>query len=126
MKALFLTAMLVGSLISPSGQDTVARLDGDTLKINTSTLCQSRGYKSKTPLEVSFRDGRIVKITPLRNYESPGYFRRVRIKLFPKLIGLSAKDVAKNDVDAVSGATYSSQAVIDNVRAAAQYYRKNK
>ena len=42
------------------------------------------------------------------------------------VIGKKAKDARNMQVDAVSGATYSSKAVIKNVHLALDYYQKNK
>ncbi len=39
---------------------------------------------------------------------------------------MKIKDVETNNVDAVTGATFTSKAVIDNVKAAVKYFKENK
>ena len=46
--------------------------------------------------------------------------------LIAKYVGMKIKDVETNNVDAVTGATFTSKAVIDNVKAAVKYFKENK
>lgn len=90
----------------------------DTLVINTTAMGKDiEGFKGATPLEIKVAGGKVVAIKALPNKETPGYFRMVQESdIFTKPIGLSVNDVLKLDLDAVSGATYSSKAVIKNLR----------
>ena len=64
-------------------------------------------------------NGRIVYIKALQNTETPAYFNLVKESgLFERLNGLTVEEALATDLDAVSGATYSSEAVIGNIRAA--------
>ena len=75
------------------------------------------GFKGATPLEIKVAGGKVVAIKALPNKETPGYFRMVQESdIFTKPIGLSVNDALKLELDAVSGATYSSKAVIKNLR----------
>lgn len=96
---------------------------GDTLVINTTQLTPDvRGYGGTTPLEMKILEGRIVQVAPLPNAESPGFFDRLaQAGLWQSWDGLTPAEAASLQVDAVSGATYSSRAVLQNVAAAAQY-----
>ncbi|MBO5633862.1 MAG: FMN-binding protein [Bacteroidales bacterium] len=88
-----------------------------TIVINTTTLCNNvEGFMGPTPVEIRIRKDTIADITPLANDETPGYFYEAA-KLLKKWIGLTPAKGLDLEVDAVSGATFSSNALIENVRA---------
>lgn len=91
---------------------------GDTLVVNTTAMAQDViGFNDRTPLEIKLVDGVIVGIKALPNKESPGYFRRVvSSAIFTSPIGKTPQQVLQMHFDAVTGATYSSEAVIENLR----------
>ncbi len=97
-----------------------------TFTITTTELCRNiRGYRGPVPVSVTFSKGKITDIQLLPNHETPSYFQRVeRSGLVKKFIGLTAKQAATKKVDAVTGATYSSQALIKNIQAAAREAQK--
>lgn len=97
-----------------------------TYVVNTTTLSSAEGYRDKTPLEVHIKNNKIVKIVPLKNHETPKYFAMVKKTLLPKYAGMKTSKVEKTKIDGVTGATYSSDAVIANVKAAVNYYKKNR
>jgi uncharacterized protein with FMN-binding domain len=86
--------------------------------INTEKLGQEvLGYAGPTPVEITITDGKIEKIEALPNVETPGFFQRVKeSSIFTALIGKTIKEASEVKLDAVSGATYSSKAVIENIR----------
>ena len=68
-----------------------------------------------------------MKIEALPNHESPKFFDRVKQQLLPKFNGMKLSEAATaQKIDGVTGATYSSRAVKENVAAAVAYYRKNR
>lgn len=88
----------------------------DTTELGT----KIRGYRGPVPVRITVRNGKIVMVEPLPNHESPGYFNKLhQAGFFNKWNGMTLRQAADAHVDAVSGATYSSRAVILNVRAAA-------
>lgn len=89
----------------------------DTLVVNTTDMARDViGFNDRTPLEIKLVDGVIVGIKALPNKESPGYFRRVvSSAIFQAPIGKKPAEVLDMQLDAVSGATYSSEAVIENL-----------
>lgn len=91
----------------------------DTLVINTTELCKDViGYDGPTPLVIKVVNGVVAKVEALPNTESPSYFDRVlQSGLLKSVVGKKVSDAAKMKLDAVSGATYSSEAVIENLRA---------
>lgn len=76
------------------------------------------GYSGSTPLLIGISSGdTIVGVTLLANTESPGYIRKIEKKdFFKRWNGLSVKAALASKVDVVSGATYSSSAIIQNMR----------
>ena len=76
-------------------------------------------------LDVTFRDGVIEDVKALDNVETPSFFERAWNGLKLVWSDEEASSVAKRDIDAVSGATYSSQAIIENLRRAVNYYMEH-
>ena len=106
----------------------------DTLVVNTTELCKDViRYDGPTPLLIKVVKGVVVKVEALPNTESPSkvealpntespsYFDRVvKGGLLKAVVGKKVDEAAKMQLDAVSGATYSSEAVIENLRAGLQ------
>lgn len=95
--------------------------------VNTTETCKDiRGFGGAVPvlMEVSAK-GRITSLTALPNEETPGFFKRViRAALTDKFVGMSVRQALASDMpDAVSGATYSSKALIANMRKALEQAR---
>ena len=122
MKKLLLMAgidalLLSVSVVTPSCGSSAAK-GPDTLKVNTTELGASIiGFNGATPVEISICKGTITKIKALPNQESPRYLQEVLSSgLLDKLVGKTVKEAKETQLDAVSGATYSSRAVIRTVR----------
>lgn len=86
--------------------------------VNTEKLGKEvMGYAGRTPVEIHVVEGRIEKIVALPNSETPAYFQRVEESpIFTSLVGKTVKEASAVQLDAVSGATWSSKAVIENIR----------
>ena len=128
MKKLMLLAAVVALLVSVGlvssarGARSAGQAPADTLVINTTDLCKDViGYDGPTPLVIKVVNGVVASVEALPNTESPSYFDRV-IKggLLKAVVGKKVDEAAKMQLDAVSGATYSSEAVIENLRAGLQ------
>lgn len=74
------------------------------------------GYNGATPVSISITDGRITSITALDNKETPSYFNRAKEKVFKQFIGKTVDEALKLDADVATGATYSSEALIKNIK----------
>ena len=100
---------------SRSGQKGPA----DTLVVNTTELCKDViGYDGPTPLKITIVKGVVAKVEALPNTETPRFFDQVvESGLLKAVVGKKVSEAAKMPLDAVTGATYSSQAVIENLRA---------
>ena len=122
-------AVLAGALMLQSwmaGDQTMTKENGMTV-INTTTLGKDvQGYLGTTPLKIYIEKNKVVKIEALKNQETPKYFVKVKKALLDKWNGMKVKDAQKLKVDAVTGATYSSDAVIENVKLGLDYYQNHK
>ena len=78
------------------------------------------GFGGPVPVLVEVKDGVVASVSPkLPNDETPGFFKRLdEAGLWKAWDGLPVEVAATARVDAVTSATYSSEAAIANVRAA--------
>lgn len=105
--------------------DPMVVLDDGSALLNTSELGKDIvGYGGNVPLEITLRDGKVENIRALANSETPDFFR-LASALLTKWNGQTIEDAQKMNVDAVSGATFSSKAIIGNVQRGLQYAAKN-
>ena len=74
------------------------------------------GYNGPTPVSISISNGRITSITALDNKETPAYFNRAKEKVFKQFIGKTVDEALNLKADVASGATYSSEALIKNIK----------
>lgn len=76
------------------------------------------GYIGQTPLLIALdTEAKVYRVVALENDETPGYFAMVtRSGLLNAWNGKSVADAVSAEVDAVSGATYSSRAVIQSLQ----------
>ncbi len=113
---------LAGHQMPPAPADeapTVAVAPDGTITVNTSEIGRGyTGYAGATPLKVTIADGRIKEIEPLPNPETPDFFARATDKVLPAYIGLTVDEALTADVDGATGATLSSNALKENIRAA--------
>lgn len=101
---------------------TVTPVD-DGYIINTTELGKNiYGYRSATPVEIYVSGNVITKIKPLPNDETPEFFGAVRNStLLETLDGKTLEEASQTELDAVTGATYTSEAIIANIRAGIRY-----
>lgn len=123
-------SLIVMTMALTAMADDVMQKKGDTYIVNTTTLCQKKGYKSTTPVEVHIQNGKVIKVVALPNKESKGYFKIVLKKLLPLYndikVGKAEKLSTQPQVDAYTGATFSGNAVQANIKAALDYYKTHK
>ena len=119
-----LFALLAMSFVAVD--DTMTKEDG-MFVVNTTTIGKDvEGYTSPTPLKVYIKKDKVEKIEFLKSQETPKYYIKVKKALQEKWNGLKVKDAKAQHVDVVTGATYSSEAVIKNVQLALDYYQSHK
>ena len=102
----------------------ISEEDGMTV-INTTTLAEDvEGYAGTTPLKIYIKKGKIEKIEGLKNMETPKYWALIKRDLLGKWNGLAVKKAAEQKVDVITGATFTSEAVIENVNRGLNHYNK--
>ena len=113
--AILLVTALPGASRSfnPGGSAAAA----DTLKVNTTDLAKDvEGFNGPTPVEISVVKGKITRIKLLPNQETPNFLQLViDAGLLKALDGKTVEEASKVKLDAVTGATYSSKAIIENI-----------
>ena len=94
-------------------------------KVIGSVLCSSpltddiKGFNGPMPLQIALgKDGKIIEVRLLDNYETPSFLKRVIDAGFLKSWdGLTVEEALNKEVDAVSGATYSSNGIQKTLKA---------
>lgn len=128
MKKIMLMSALLLMAITMTAQEkqteTMTKEKGGIYVIRTEKICDTRGYRGTTPLEVYIKKKKIEKVVALKNHETPRFFSSVLDTMLPAYAGKGIDEW--ESVDGVTGATFSSKAVKDNVKAAVEYYKKNK
>ncbi|MBR5052310.1 MAG: FMN-binding protein [Bacteroidaceae bacterium] len=118
--------LLLGAYLFLTSQTTnepIVTKQKDITIINTTSLATDiEGYVSTTPVKVYIQAGKVLKVEALENEETPKYFDMVVKGLLKKWNGKPVKTADKQKVDVVTGATVSSEAVIENVRRGIAYY----
>lgn len=128
IKTLSYCSIIAATLILTSwaADETMTKEDGMTV-INTTSIGKNvEGYNGTTPLKIFIKKNKVVKIEALKNQETPKYFIKVKKALLDKWNGLKVKEAKNLKVDAVTGATYTSDAVIENVKLGLDYYQNHK
>lgn len=126
MKKMLLAVLLVFTMTAQADNVMTKTQDG-TYIINTTTLAQDvEGYAGATPLEVHIKKNKIVKVVVLKNQDGPKYNAKVKKEMVPKYEGMDVKKGTVQNVDAVTGATFTSKAIQENIRRAVEYYKKHK
>lgn len=117
---------LATTLMSLRPADEIVTKENGATVINTSTLADDvEGYAGPTPLKIYVKAGKVEKIEALKNVETPKYWAIIKRDLLGKWNGLAVKKAATQQVDVITGATYTSEAVIENVKRGLEYYNKS-
>lgn len=102
--------------------DTVRTMPDGSMVIRTQPLAADvKGYAGPVPLEITVTDGKVTAVKALPNSETPDFFKRAADGLLAAWNGKTLDEAANLKVDAVTGATYSSNAIITNVKRGVQY-----
>lgn len=114
-------------LTSAKKDDGVMTKENGAYVVNTTTLGKNvDGYVGPTPLKVYIRKNKIEKIEFLPNQETPRYWNAAKKHLLNKWDGMKVSEVKSAEVDGKTGATFSSDAVKQNVKLAVEYYEQHK
>ncbi len=85
---------------------------------------QSKGYDGQVPVMVSFNaEGNVEAVRFLDNTETPGLGKKISEPAFAdQFSGIPAENFIIEDIDAVTGATFSSKAAVNAINAAIDAY----
>lgn len=102
-------------------------IDDQTRIIHSAAIVKNiAGYGGVVPLDLRIREKRIAGIELGKNSESPEFIESViQTGLLEKWNGLTMEEALQLQVDAVSGATLSSAAIIETVRQTTAYALNN-
>ena len=119
--------LLAVMLTSADKNPKVMTKENGVYVVNTTEIAKDvEGYNGPTPLKVFIKGGKIEKIEYLSNDETPKYWNAVKKQMQNAWDGMKVTDALKAQVDGRTGATFSSDAVKENVKLALEYYEKNK
>ena len=122
-----LSCMAVLCLMSFMAGNEIMTKENSVYIIDTTELGKNvEGYQAPTPLKVYIKNDKVERIEFLKSQETPKYYAKVKKALLEKWNGLKVKEAKAQKVDAVTGATFSSEAVVENVRLALDYYQSHK
>lgn len=122
-----LLAMFLLCGLTAQADDVMKKEKDGTYIVNTTTLAQDvEGYNGPTPLEIHIKKNKIVKVVLLKSMETPKYNARIKKVMLPKYENQKLTKNKGVEVDGVTGATFTSDAVKENVRRGLEYYWKHK
>ena len=105
--------------------DTLEVTPDGELVVNTKPLAKDvQGYGGPVPLKIHIKDGRVAAVEAEPNAESPDFFNRAK-ELLNHWQGKSVDEALAEEVDAVSGATFSSRAIIANMQRGLAYAKQH-
>jgi len=123
---LSMVAVAVFLMSAMPGDGVISKADGMTVVNTTSLASDIEGYMGTTPLKIYIKGNKIEKIVALKNQETPKYYAKVKKEMFTKYYGMTVNKAIKANIDGVTGATLTSNAVRTNVKRGLEYYKKNK
>ncbi len=103
--------------------DTIATEADGTIVVNTMPLGKEKkivGYAGFVPLKIYVKNGVVQKVEALENSETPDFFNNAK-SIIDSWNGKTVDEALALKVDAVSGATLSSNAIKKNVKVGLQY-----
>ena len=96
------------------------KVPSEPIVIDTTELCKDViGHHATTPVKITIVDGKIQSVVALPCDETPSFYEDA-VKVLKAFEGLTVKQALEADVDAISGATMSSDALVKNVKAGLQ------
>lgn len=119
-------ALAVTLLVSAAVNNEPITKSNDTIVVNTTEISKGvRGFKGATPVLIYIKKDKVVKVETLSNRETPQYLAKAKVVL-KEFEGKTVKKASQMEVDGVSGATYTSKALVKNVQQGLEYYKNKK
>lgn len=109
--------------ISTTQTPIMSTTDDGTTVINTTSLVKGViGYAGAVPVSIYVKGEVIERVELEDNNETPSFLRRlINVDFLSSWNNMTLRDAATTNIDAVSGATYSSNAIAQNVQQGAAY-----
>ena len=127
MKKVITTTVFLALCLMTYADDVMRKEKDGTYVVNTTTLAKDvQGYLGPTPVDVYIKKNKIVKVEMLKSAETPKYNARVKKQMLPLYENVKIAKKKAPEVDGVTGATFTSDAVKENVRRALAYYWSHK
>ena len=105
--------------------DTLEVTPDGAFVVNTKPLAKDvQGYGGPVPLKIHIKDGKVATVEAEPNAESPDFFNRAKT-LLNHWQNKSVDEAMREEVDAVSGATFSSRAIIANMQRGLAYAKQH-
>ena len=105
--------------------DTLEVTPDGAFVVSTKPLAKDvQGYGGQVPLKIHIKDGRVAAVEAEPNAESPDFFNRAK-ELLNHWQGKEVDEALAEEVDAVSGATFSSRAIIANMQRGLAYAKQH-
>ena len=105
--------------------DTLEVTPDGAFVVNTKPLAKDvQGYGGPVPLKIHIKDGRVAAVEVEPNAESPDFLNRAK-ELLNHWQNKSVDEALAEEVDAVSGATFSSRAIIANMQRGLAYAKQH-
>ena len=105
--------------------DTLEVTPDGAFVVNTKPLAKDvQGFGGPVPLKIHIKDGKVAAVEAEPNAESPDFFNRAKT-LFNHWQNKSVDEGMREEVDAVSGATFSSRAIIANMQRGLAYAKQH-
>ena len=119
--ALIALASVVFAVIPAFAQKKKA---DEKIVIDTTELCKDvLGHHAATPVEITVVGRKIQSVVALPSDETPSFFEQA-VKVLDAFNGMTVKEALQADVDAISGDTMSSEALITNVKSGLKTLQK--
>ena len=104
--------------------DTLEVTPDGAFVVSTKPLAKDvQGYGGPVPLKIHIKDGRVAAVEAEPNAESSDFFNRAK-ELLNHWQNKSVDEALAEEVDAVSGATFSSRAIIANMQRGLAYAKQ--
>lgn len=128
MIKIVMTLLLMTAFVTADAQQVMRKEKDGTYVVNTTTLANDvDGYAGPTPVEVYIKKNKIVKVVPLKTMDGLKYVAKVKNGMLTKYEGMKIEKKAPlPKVDGVTGATFTSDAMRQNIERAIEYYQKHK
>lgn len=127
MYSLFSAVLLGLMLISAKSDEPVITKQGGQTVINTTSIgADVKGFKGPTPVKIYLKSDKVVKVEMLATKDGPKFVEMVKNGILSKWNGKTVDQAISMNVDAVTGATFTSNGVKENVKRGLQYYKDSK